>query len=66
LIPHAGRTLLNPRTPPRAMSRSISAGKFHCDVVEQHGIAVFEPYANTLLRENVLFGSDYPLITPDR
>jgi predicted TIM-barrel fold metal-dependent hydrolase len=23
-------------------------------------------YANTLLREKVLFGSDYPLITPDR
>ena len=23
-------------------------------------------YANTLLRERVLFGSDYPLITPDR
>ena len=23
-------------------------------------------YANTLLRNRVLFGSDYPLITPDR
>jgi hypothetical protein len=23
-------------------------------------------YANTLLRDRVLFGSDYPLITPDR
>jgi len=23
-------------------------------------------YANTLLRDKVLFGSDYPLITPDR
>jgi predicted TIM-barrel fold metal-dependent hydrolase len=23
-------------------------------------------YANTLLREKLLFGSDYPLITPDR
>ena len=23
-------------------------------------------YANTLLRERVLFGSDYPMITPDR
>ena len=23
-------------------------------------------YANTLLREQVLFGSDYPMITPDR
>jgi len=23
-------------------------------------------YANTLLKDRVLFGSDYPLITPDR
>ena len=23
-------------------------------------------YANTLLRDRVLFGSDFPLITPDR
>ena len=23
-------------------------------------------YANTLLKEKILFGSDYPLITPDR
>ena len=23
-------------------------------------------YANTLLKHKVLFGSDYPLITPDR
>ncbi|GAA2794402.1 hypothetical protein GCM10020219_077050 [Nonomuraea dietziae] len=23
-------------------------------------------YANTLLKEKVLFGSDYPVITPDR
>lgn len=23
-------------------------------------------YANTLLKDKVLFGSDYPLITPDR
>jgi len=23
-------------------------------------------YANTLLKQKVLFGSDYPLITPDR
>ena len=27
---------------------------------------VLVQYANTLLREKVLFGSDYPLITPDR
>jgi predicted TIM-barrel fold metal-dependent hydrolase len=46
----------------------VDAGDLHgpaqCPALDFPPILV--QYANTLLRHKVLFGSDYPLLTPDR
>ncbi len=60
------------RTPPRFPGRTRRS-RSHCtSCIDPSGwsLKYFPPqlvqYANTLLRDRVLFGSDFPLITPDR
>ena len=35
-------------------------------VGEKYFAPILVQYANTLLKEKVMFGSDYPMLTPDR
>ena len=78
-LPHFGLSTTDPLLPllfplpPHAATNSDRLAATTNSVVTERPL--FEPkyfppqlvrYANTLLKRQVLFGSDYPMITPDR
>ena len=53
-------------TPPLTPHRQVAAAPLDDARRLKYFPALLVQYANTLLKDRMLFGSDYPLITPER